>query len=104
MGGLRREQRLRRLGELGFTVPTPTGWRERAGCAGEDPELFFPIGSRRPVLAQQICQDCPVRELCLADAMASEDPTMRWGVLGGLTPTERARLFELQRNDRKEVA
>jgi WhiB family redox-sensing transcriptional regulator len=104
MGGLRREQRLRLLGELGFTVPASGGWRERAGCAGVDPELFFPVGSRRPVRALQICGDCPVRELCLADAMATEDPAMRWGVLGGLTPTRRSHLFKQQRNDRKEVA
>lgn len=105
MGGLRREQRLRLLGELGFAAPTWGGWRERAGCAGEDPEVFFPVGSRpRPLRALQICRDCPVREMCLADAMATEDPAMRWGVLGGLTPAERAELFEQQRGDRKEVA
>jgi WhiB family redox-sensing transcriptional regulator len=104
MGGLRREQRLRVLGELGFAVPDSGGWRERAGCVGADPEVFFPVGSRRRVRAQRICQGCTVREMCLADVMATEDPAMRWGVLGGLTPAERGRLFEQQRNDRKEVA
>lgn len=104
MGGLRREQRLLRLGELGFITPASAGWREQAGCAGVDPELFFPVGTRRPVQAQQICRDCPVREMCLADAMATEDPAMRWGVLGGLTPAQRVQLFEQQRNDHKEAA
>jgi WhiB family redox-sensing transcriptional regulator len=70
-----------------------------------DPEVFFPVSSRRrPVQALQVCAECPVREMCLADAMATEDPAMRWGVLGGLTPAERDQLFEQQRGDRKEVA
>lgn len=98
-----RDRRVRRLlGELGFIGAGVDGWRERAACRGVEPEVFYPVGAGPVVAAQvaeakRVCTGCPVRELCLADAMASEDPALRWGVTGGLSATERGELFGRQR-------
>jgi WhiB family redox-sensing transcriptional regulator len=68
-------------------------WRVRASCARPtiDPELFFPFPGEhgKAARAKRICARCPVRAVCLADAMASRD---EFGVRGGLTPKERQRL------------
>lgn len=42
----------------------------------------------------KVCQECPVRQLCLAEAMATErsDQQYRWGVFGGVDAAGRARL------------
>ena len=54
-----------------------SGWRRRAVCRGEDPELFFPIGSSGPAALQQIaaakaiCAGCPAREACLRFALGT---------------------------------
>lgn len=90
------------LAELGFTGASVAVWRERAGCRGTDPELFYPVGAG-PLIreqvehAKQVCAGCPVREFCLADVMGTEDPALRWGVIGGLSADERAELFARQR-------
>lgn len=90
------------LGELGFTTPGVAGWRADAACVSSDPELFYPVGSgpvarQQTIEAKRVCSGCPVQALCLADAMASEDPALRWGVVGGVSAPERAELFALQR-------
>lgn len=42
--------------------------------------------------AKSICAQCPVRAVCLSEAlMAAED----WGIWGGYTRPERARALEL---------
>jgi hypothetical protein len=61
-----------------------------------DPESFYPLDLDPDGLAvtaaRRVCGVCPVRGVCLADVMASEDPARRWGVIAGLTPDERAEL------------
>ncbi|WP_446677701.1 WhiB family transcriptional regulator, partial [Streptomyces galbus] len=51
-------------------------WLTEAACVGEDPELFFPVGSTGPALedvaaAKRVCARCPVIADCLAYAPAS---------------------------------
>lgn len=46
--------------------------------------------------ARTICDVCPVKELCLAHALAEKE---RWGMWGGLTPIERRRI---ERKDRRQ--
>jgi WhiB family redox-sensing transcriptional regulator len=75
------------------------GWRSRAACRGEDPELFFPIGTTGPAVAQiakakQVCAQCPVREACLDFALSSGQ---RYGIWGGLTEDERRTLRRRRR-------
>ena len=71
----------------------PYDWREAAGCAQTDPELFFPIGYKSgPDLlqieqARAVCKVCPVKAECLDWAIDSKIPD---GILGGLTPDERS--------------
>ena len=69
-------------------------WRNRATCLGEDPELFFPIGSTGPALVQieeakAICRRCEVVDTCLRWAMETGADT---GVWGGLSDDERRSL------------
>ncbi len=70
-------------------------WRRRAACRGEDPELFFPVGSAGPAAlaqiaeAKNICARCPVRRACLVFAMATRQ---EYGIWGGLTEDERSQL------------
>jgi len=74
-------------------APASVDWRERAACAGEDTEEWFPaqpVGSR----AIEICRGlCPVRAECLYEELRHETPgNPRFGVWGGLTTGERQRL------------
>jgi WhiB family redox-sensing transcriptional regulator len=69
-------------------------WLERAACADEDPELFFPVGSTGPAVrdeqeAKRVCARCPVISECLAWALRSGQTS---GVWGGTGERERAKL------------
>lgn len=69
-------------------------WRFDAACRRENPELFFPVGSdgpaeRQTAAAKAVCRRCPVREHCLAYALAEGEDT---GVWGGADETERRAL------------
>ena len=71
--------------------PRESAWIERARCIGEDPELFFPVGSSAPAIAQTarakaVCRQCPGIEACLAWAL---DTCQDAGVWGGLDEEER---------------
>ena len=68
-------------------------WREQAICAQVDPALFYPEPGQHPHTACKVCAVCPVRAVCLADAIASRDDH---GVRGGLTPNERRQLTRTQ--------
>lgn len=72
-------------------------WVEDALCAQVDPEIFFPENGHTEygVKAKRICAKCPVVDACLEYGMSVE-----FGIYGGLTGPERARL----RRTRKEVA
>lgn len=67
-------------------------WRDSALCAQTDPELFFPDKGGNADPARDICRRCPVREECLDYAMTVELNSVRYGVYGGHTGRERARL------------
>ncbi len=74
-------------------------WLRRAACVGEDPELFFPVGTRGPALreiaaAKQVCARCPVIIQCLAFALHSGQAS---GVWGGTCEEERAVLLRMTR-------
>lgn len=79
-------------------------WRLYAECGPGDTELFF---SKDPVekrAALAICGDCPVARECLAEVMAQEkgvDLHGRYGIRGGLTPSERR---DLSREQQRQAA
>ncbi|MGH3262245.1 MAG: WhiB family transcriptional regulator [Trebonia sp.] len=75
-------------------------WRRQAACAGDDRELFFPIGSEGPArtqiaAAKAICARCPVREACLRYAVTTGQG---YGIWGGLTADERRGLRYQERS------
>lgn len=58
-----------------------------------DINIFFPPAGGDYERPRSVCQECPVREECLAEAMARE--TSGWerhGMFGGLTPNQRGDL------------
>jgi WhiB family redox-sensing transcriptional regulator len=80
-------------------------WRRQSACQYEDFELFFhPEGEKgkardeRDELAKAICvEKCPVMLECRAWAMARRE---EYGVAGGLTEEERAKIWRRQDRDR----
>ncbi|WP_233533661.1 WhiB family transcriptional regulator [Kitasatospora sp. SolWspMP-SS2h] len=59
-------------------------WRRRGACTGEDPELFFPVGSAGPALrqiehAKAVCHRCPVTRQCLEWALENNQDSGVWG-------------------------
>jgi WhiB family redox-sensing transcriptional regulator len=77
-------------------------WVERARCIGVDPELFFPVGSTGPALAQveaakSVCARCDVRAECLEWALSTRQDS---GVWGGLSEDERRSLRRALRRER----
>ena len=75
-------------------------WQIRGACRGMDSTYFFhPEGERgtakvsREARAKQVCQTCPVLELCRAHALAVQEP---YGVWGGLSEAERDAIIRSQ--------
>jgi len=71
--------------------PEEMWWLPQASCIGVDPELFFPVGTSDPALAQveeakSICRGCEVRADCLEWALGTYQDA---GVWGGLDEEER---------------
>jgi WhiB family transcriptional regulator, redox-sensing transcriptional regulator len=77
-------------------------WRAQAACLDEDPELFFPVGSSGPALAQMAqakayCQRCPVINECLEWALRTSQHD---GIWGGKSEDERRSLQQRQQRRR----
>ncbi|MVO87899.1 WhiB family transcriptional regulator [Streptomyces sp. p1417] len=68
--------------------PRP-GWQTDALCAQTDPDLFHPAVDKPVREAKRICAACPVRDDCLAYALARPDIQ---GIWGGTTARDRGRL------------
>ena len=71
-------------------------WRDSANCQGLPTDMFYPEQgagmAARFRAAKAVCEDCPVRQACLDDALAEEGTASRqhrWGIRGGLTNAER---------------
>ncbi|MBC9730596.1 WhiB family transcriptional regulator [Streptomyces sp. TRM68367] len=74
-------------------------WLRRAACVGEDPELFFPVGTTGPALrdiaaAKRVCARCEVITQCLTFALRSGQTS---GVWGGTCEGERIVLLRTAR-------
>jgi WhiB family redox-sensing transcriptional regulator len=67
------------------TIVGGSEWTVRAVCAGGDPDTLFVTGAAQREAAK-ICQACPVRLECLADAL---DNRIEYGVWGGMTERQR---------------
>jgi WhiB family redox-sensing transcriptional regulator len=64
-------------------------WSRWAACRGSDPDELFVQGAAQN-RAKLVCQGCPVRTECLADAL---DNRVEFGVWGGMTERERRALL-----------
>jgi WhiB family redox-sensing transcriptional regulator len=82
------------------------GWMKLGACQDTEPELFFPISSAGPAMAEAaaakaVCARCGVREACLRYALeAGQDH----GVWGGLTEEERRATRRRGRRGRRDPA
>jgi WhiB family redox-sensing transcriptional regulator len=81
-------------------------WRESAACRDADTELFFPISSTGPAVAETsrakaICARCPVRQPCLTYALATNQV---YGIWGGYEEGERRVLRRRQRRAARAAA
>ena len=69
-------------------------WRIKAACRDTDPDLFFPVGTTGPALAQiaaakAVCNSCDAQPACLEFALATNQES---GVWGGASEEERRKL------------
>lgn len=68
-------------------------WRRKAACIGAPQEVFFPterkFTSRTWSEARRLCASCPVKDHCLSIALTVDVSEDRWGMFGGMTPSER---------------
>jgi WhiB family transcriptional regulator, redox-sensing transcriptional regulator len=81
-------------------------WRESAACRDADTELFFPIGSTGPAVAEisrakAICAGCPVRQACLTYALATNQA---YGIWGGYDENERRAMRRRQQRRAAQAA
>jgi WhiB family redox-sensing transcriptional regulator len=70
-------------------ISEQTDWRLSASCRDEDPDGLFVRGAEQR-RAKLVCQACPVRTECLAEAL---DNRIEFGVWGGMTERERRALL-----------
>lgn len=73
----------------------PPSWRDQAACRGVGPEVMFPSDGVGVVRAQQVCGSCPVRDACLAYALAKPEDH---GVWGGTSERERRAMLRHRRS------
>lgn len=76
--------------------PARYAWRTHGACR-QHPELdFFPGRDESTRQQKQVCAGCPVRDICLEVALASND---QHGIWGGMSERERRRLRKTRRLD-----
>jgi WhiB family redox-sensing transcriptional regulator len=69
-------------------------WPSRAACRASNPDELFVQGAAQNRV-KAVCQGCPVRTECLADAL---DNRIEFGVWGGMTERERRALLRRRPN------
>jgi hypothetical protein len=82
----------------------PQWWLD-AACQGQDTELFVPSGYTRlsHSRALEFCRQCSVQFECLAAALEEEGTRPadhRFGVRGGLVPSQRHEIHVRMREQR----
>lgn len=70
-------------------------WRSRAACRDMGPATFYPDtvqgAYKQWATPRLICNECPVSEQCLNEAIANREPEGMWG---GVSPSVRRRMGE----------
>jgi WhiB family redox-sensing transcriptional regulator len=68
-------------GEQDMSTPTvPDEQLPELPCHVSDPDLWFADSPSDLERAKELCADCPIRRVCLAQALERGEP---WGVWGG---------------------
>ena len=76
-----------------MTATRQEDWTVHAKCRGMEDALFPEAADQKR--ARLICNGCPVRCECLAEAL---DNRIEWGVWGGMTERERRSLLRRRPN------
>ncbi len=76
----------------------PEAWAEKGSCARAlNPDAWFPERGEANTpelrLALRVCADCPVRDLCLKEALA-QGPSCE-GIWGGTRQSERRKMIRM---------
>jgi hypothetical protein len=71
----------------------PLWWFDQAACNGMDRREFMsPANGHIAHRSQRVCAGCPVEMTCLFYGMSMETPSFRYGIFGGLLPSQRDEL------------
>lgn len=68
-------------------------WTDKSACLRLPLDWFFPVGGTFTKKARAVCAGCPVRLDCLECTLNEEADGERYGLRGGLLPSERAVLW-----------
>lgn len=86
------------LKRLPAPIEESYAWQWQGSCMGKDSSVFFSPEAergakrqRREAAAKAVCASCPVIERCREHAIDVQEP---YGVWGGLTEAERAKIIE----------
>lgn len=74
-----------------MTVVDREDWSLSAKCRGMGDALFPEPAEQKRM--RTLCSDCPVRSICLAEAL---DNRIEYGIWGGTTERERRHLLRLR--------
>lgn len=91
----------------GTSTARGSHWSDQAACRDEHSDVMFPEpgDADGKAYAKSICAGCPVLDACLAEALADEGgktKAYRFGVRGGLTPSQRYARYRASRADEPE--
>lgn len=78
-----------------------TPWMHEGNCRNHPPEVFFPSDGVGVLIAQRICETCPVKAECLEHAL---EERIDHGVWGGASERQRRRLLKQRRREATTVA
>lgn len=69
-------------------------WCDQANCRGYSADEMVPYPGEKILeqLALALCEGCPVKAECLADALEIQPPSWDQGIRGGMTQAERHKL------------
>jgi WhiB family redox-sensing transcriptional regulator len=72
-------------------IDVDVDWRSLAACRMEEPDLFFPVGTSGPAVAQTaraiaVCRRCPVMIHCRTWALTTGEAA---GIWGGMSEDQR---------------
>src|SRR5690606_36354014 len=88
---------------INFRPSGDYSWQRYARCADAGTAMMFPHDADFPGIARAkaLCERCPVRALCLAEAQERGE---RFGIWGGLTPDERREARRRERRSSRKSA